>query len=132
MKFKITMRSGRIFAANAEFSGVFELISGAYTQHRGTGQTPVFRTTAHFRAYVSRMLRPITESSGAAYPAAACLCQEGPNLPCYARRCPCETCGHTTRTDIPVRRRDEATAIPATFAPPCGVRDVSIPSGGVE
>lgn len=56
MTFKITVK-GRVFASNAEREGVFELLNGGYTQHRGTGQTPAFRDEAHFRRYVQRMLR---------------------------------------------------------------------------
>jgi hypothetical protein len=55
MKFQIDVK-GRQFACNAEQEGVFELIRGAYTQHRGTDQAPAFRDEAHFRRYVQRML----------------------------------------------------------------------------
>lgn len=55
MKNQITVK-GRQFATNAEGEGVFELIGGAYRQHRGTGQTPRFNDTVAFRRYVLRML----------------------------------------------------------------------------
>lgn len=56
MTLQITVK-GRQFACSPEHDGVFELISGAYVQHRGTSQTPAFRDEAHFRRYVQRMLR---------------------------------------------------------------------------
>ena len=57
MRYKITMRDGTIWACNAEFEGVFELVRGAYHQHRGTGQTPIFKTADQFRRYVNRLRR---------------------------------------------------------------------------
>lgn len=48
---------GRWFATNDEHLGVFELRGGAYTQHRGTGQTPRFKNAQHFRRYVLEMTR---------------------------------------------------------------------------
>ncbi len=48
---------GRGFACDSCRDGVYELIRGAYMQHRGTGQTPTFRDAEHFKCYVRRMLR---------------------------------------------------------------------------
>ena len=56
MHYKITVK-GRTFATNDENDGVFELIRGAYQQHRGTSQTPKFQSEAQFRRYVQEMLR---------------------------------------------------------------------------
>ena len=56
MTFKVTVKQ-RTFAANSERQGVFELVHGAYQQHRGTMQTPTFRDEQHLRRYVQRMLR---------------------------------------------------------------------------
>ena len=56
MNHKMTIR-GRTFAANSENQGVFEMDHGAYMQHRGTGQTPTFKTPEQFRRYVLRMIR---------------------------------------------------------------------------
>jgi hypothetical protein len=55
MKFQITVER-RQFATNDEYVGVFELRNGAYMQHRGTSQTPRFRSEQQFRRYVQRML----------------------------------------------------------------------------
>ena len=60
MLFKQTIEN-RIFAANNEGEGVFELIRGAYMQHRGTSQTPKFRTTQQFNRFVRKMLTPPTQ-----------------------------------------------------------------------
>ena len=56
MTFKITVKD-RVFAANREREGVFELRNGAYIQHRGTGQAGPFRDELAFRRFVQRMLR---------------------------------------------------------------------------
>lgn len=52
------MVRGRQFASNGEQRGVFELRGGAYLQHRGTGQTPLFRSPNQLARYVCRMLAP--------------------------------------------------------------------------
>lgn len=57
MMYKQTIRGRRIFACNNEAQGVFELIRGAYTQHRGTSQTPTFKSAEHFRRYVLNMTK---------------------------------------------------------------------------
>lgn len=59
MQYKIEVK-GRTYAADAEGRGVFELVGGGYIQHRGTGQTPKFRSEEQFRRYVQRMTRPTT------------------------------------------------------------------------
>lgn len=56
MHYKQTVK-GRIFAANNESEGIYELIAGSYLQHRGNSQTPKFRDGIHFRRYVLAMLR---------------------------------------------------------------------------
>lgn len=56
MKFQILIKT-RQFATNKEGCGIFELINGAYIQHRGTSQTPVFKNAGQFRRYIQRMLR---------------------------------------------------------------------------
>lgn len=56
MRYQIVVK-GRQFAVNNEFCGVFELRDGAYVQHRGTSQTPRFKSEQHFRRYVQAMLR---------------------------------------------------------------------------
>ncbi len=53
MQFKQEIR-GRTFAANIERQGVFELVAGAYLQHRGNGQTPTFRDARQFGGYVRK------------------------------------------------------------------------------
>jgi hypothetical protein len=49
--------NGRQFATNNENEGVFELVNGAYMQHRGNGQAGPFKSTKTFRQYVVRMLK---------------------------------------------------------------------------
>ena len=56
MMFKIVVK-GRTFACNNEREGVFELVAGAYQQHRGTGQAGPFRDEQAFRRFVQRYLR---------------------------------------------------------------------------
>jgi hypothetical protein len=56
MQFKTNIND-RIFACNNEYEGVFELIRGAYIQHRGNSQTPRFKTEYQFRRYVLKICR---------------------------------------------------------------------------
>ena len=56
MDFQIIVK-GHQYATNNEHLGVFELVNGAYIQHRGTGQTPKFKSKQHFRRYIYRMLK---------------------------------------------------------------------------
>ena len=54
MKNKITVY-GRTFATNNENEGIFELVNGAYMQHRGTGQAGPFKLIPAFRRAIYRM-----------------------------------------------------------------------------
>lgn len=56
MQFKQCIR-GRTFAANVECEGIFELIGGAYQQHRPTDWAHHFYTAESFRRFVLKMLR---------------------------------------------------------------------------
>lgn len=56
MKWQIRVK-GRQFATNLDGTGVFELVGGAYRQHRGNGSAGPFWDQAAFRRYVQRMLR---------------------------------------------------------------------------
>lgn len=56
MNFKIRVRAcgrERTLATTSE-GGVFELKGGAYSQHRGTSQTPNFKSASQFRRWVRR------------------------------------------------------------------------------
>lgn len=57
MRIKVEMKlcgRKRTMATSASRDGVFELKGGAYSQHRGTGQTPTFKSKEQFRRWVRR------------------------------------------------------------------------------
>lgn len=49
---RISLSNGEIWATNSRDGGVFLLKNGNYKQLAGNGQTPFFRSKAHFRDYI--------------------------------------------------------------------------------